>query len=66
VTTLVGLVVVGMWRGGGKLLAALVEIARLPAVVDQLVDRLDRLAALGERVDRLEATLQISTEGTPA
>lgn len=61
VTTLAALVVVALWRGGARLLAALVEIGRLPDVVTELVDELrhaiNELRALAHRVERLEAYL---------
>lgn len=82
VTTLAGLIVVALWRGGGRLLAALVAIGRLPNAVDDLVTEIRNairgLDALASRVERLEAylpdTLHVTanldlsnqTEGAPS
>ena len=62
-TTLGGVFAVAIWRGGGRLTAALVEIARLPTVVDTLVEQLNSLTTLVGRVDKIEASLSVTTEG---
>lgn len=77
VVALAGLVALATWALGKRLLGVLVEIAKLPAAIRELVDELKKLSKrfdrLDQRVDALEsilpdqvrvrADLTLSTEG---
>jgi hypothetical protein len=60
-----GCVALALWRGGSRLLEALVEIARLPGLVESLLDEIRGLVArVGALEDLIPESLRVRADLT--